>query len=229
MLSVLSVDTVMISIGEYPMSYIEFAETALYLASVWLIARKHMLTWPVGIASVILYGLLFYQMQLYSDAIEQLYYLGVSCYGWILWHRSREASHRRATVRSVWSAPGNMAVWAGSTLLLAGGMSFVVARFHLWLPELFPVAADFPFLDALTTVMSFVAMFLMANRHTESWIYWIIADVIGIGLYWVKDVRFISLQYVVLQGMAIYGFPHWVGEEHSEVRRHATPAQGDLT
>lgn len=249
MLRLLSVETVMVWVGNYPLSYIEFVGTLLYFASVWLIARKQMLTWPVGIVSVVLYAVLFYQIQLYSDAIEQVYYLGVSAYGWIVWERSRgeslrppgEASERgadasparpasgaapaaddhapaRSAIRSSWSAPRAVVVWAAVTLALAVAMSFAVARFHLWLPRLFPVGADYPFLDALTTVMSFVAMFLMARRRTESWVYWIIVDVIGIGLYWVKDVRFISLQYVVLLGMAIYGFVHWLREEREEVR-----------
>jgi nicotinamide mononucleotide transporter len=36
-------------------------------------------------------------------------------------------------------------------------------------------------------------------------------DVIGIWLYFVKDVRFISLLYVVLLGLAIRGLVGWVG------------------
>lgn len=219
MLGILSIEKVMVTIGDYPLSYIEFVGTVLYFSSVWLIARKNMLTWPVGIVSVVLYALLFYQIQLYSDAIEQVYYLGVSCYGWFLWKRSREERPREGApradsgIRSSWSGPSRLVAWAGATLVLALSMSAVVARLHLWLPRLFPIAADYPFLDALTTVMSFVAMFLMARRRTESWIYWIVVDVIGIGLYWVKDVRFISLQYVALLAMAIYGFIRWGREE----------------
>ena len=79
---------------------------------------------------------------------------------------------------------------------------------------------------ALAEVDHLIAVVYAAPSHTSVPLN---VRPIGIGLYWVKDVRFISLQYVVLLGMAIYGFRHWVGEEHSEVRRHATPAQGDLT
>ena len=100
-------------------------------------------------------------------------------------------------------------------------ISFMVARFHLRISELSPLAADYPFLDALTTVMSFVAMFLMARRRTESWVYWIVVDDIAIGLYWVKNVRFISLQYVVHLEIAIYGLVNCVREEHAA----AVPAQ----
>ena len=49
----------------------------------------------------------------------------------------------------------------------------------------------------------------MARRHIESWIYWIVVDVIGIWLYFAKDVRFISLLYVVLLVIAIRGLIDW--------------------
>jgi nicotinamide mononucleotide transporter len=215
----LSVETIMVSIGSYQLSYIEFVGTILYFASVWLIARKNMLTWPVGIVSVILYGVLFYQIQLYSDMLEQVYYLGVSIYGWAAWNHAKAETNQ---IRASFSRPVSLSIWAVGTLAASVAVSFVVARFHLWLPRLFPVAASFPFLDALTTVMSFVAMFLMTRRRTESWVYWIVVDIIGIGLYWVKGVRFISMQYVVLLGMATYGLVHWLIEE----RRRAADSTG---
>jgi len=52
-------------------------------------------------------------------------------------------------------------------------------------------------------------MWLMARKRTESWIYWIIVDVIGIGLYYIQGVRFIALLYVILLVMAAYGLRVW--------------------
>ncbi len=203
-----SVDTVFFTILGYPMSYLEFVGTILYLWSVWLIARRKMLTWPVGIVSVLLYMLLFYQIRLYSDAIEQIYYLGASLYGWWYWARSND-SEDDARVDVSFGTTRNILIWAGVTLACSGIVGWAMARVHLWLPAIFPEAASFPFLDALTTVMSFAAMWLMARRHIESWIYWIIVDVIGIGLYYVKEVKFISLLYVILLDLAVRGFLDW--------------------
>src|SRR5688572_6733871 len=90
MLQFLDVNTIAFVLLGYPMSYIELIGTILYLWSVWLIAKRQVLTWPVGILSVLLYMILFYQIRLYSDAIEQVYYLGASIYGWIVWNNSRK-------------------------------------------------------------------------------------------------------------------------------------------
>ena len=209
MLKLLDVNTIAFTILGYPMSYIEFFGTVFYLWSVWLIARRQMLTWPVGIISVILYLFLFYQIRLYSDALEQLYYLGASVYGWWYWKRDSNQNNQTAHSDIRLNSPPMLLVWGTGTLVLAVLLSLIVSRLHLIAPAIFVEPASYPFLDALTTVMSFSAMFLMARKYLESWIYWIIVDVIGIGLYFVKEVKFLSLLYVVLLIMAIRGWIDW--------------------
>ena len=88
MFNLLSVNNIAFTVLGYPMSYVELIGTILYLWSVWLISKRQVLTWPVGIISVLLYMVLFYQIHLYSDTLEQIYYLGASIYGWILWNKS---------------------------------------------------------------------------------------------------------------------------------------------
>ena len=204
----LSVNSIFFTVLGYPMSYIEFVGTILYLLSVWLIARRNVLTWPVGIVSVLLYMALFYQISLYSDALEQVYYLGASVYGWWYWKKSEPTQHTIAKVD--FSPLRNMAVWLGVTAVLSVGLGLVMTHVNDWWPSVFPEPASYPFLDAVTTVMSLVAMWLMARKHIESWILWIVVDVIGIWLYYVKDVKFISLLYVILLGLAIKGLVDWL-------------------
>jgi len=204
----LSVETTFFTVLGYPMSYIEFFGTVFYLLSVWLIARRNVLTWPVGIVSVLLYMALFYQIRLYSDALEQVYYIGASLYGWWHWSRSEPATR---TVSDVgFSSLPMAAVWLAVTVFLSIGLGTVMSRVHEWIPRVFPEAASYPFADALTTVMSVVALWLMARKHVESWIYWIVVDVIGIRLYFVKDVKFISLLYLILLALAISGLVNWM-------------------
>lgn len=210
---ILSVNFIMVNIGNYPLSWIEFVGTVSYFLSVWLIARKNLLTWPIGILSVLLFGILFYQIQLYSDSLEQVYYLVISIYGWITWNRIK---HKEERIPGRFSSRFEILGWAAGALLASIIVTLIISRIHIWLPSIFPLPASFPWWDALTTVMSFIAMYLLTIRRTESWIYWIIVDVIGIVLYWIKDVRFISIQYVVLLLMAVYGLVHWLKTEKPE-------------
>ncbi len=211
MLNFFNVNTIMIDIAGYPLSYIEFVGTVFYFLSVFLISKKNILTWPIGIISVILYGILFYQIQLYSDMMEQAYYLVISIIGWLLWKKKQdEVSY----IPTSWSSFKIVIFFISITAIFTAALAYCVSNFHIWLPRVFPEPASFPFLDALTTIMSFVAMYLTTIRKNEGWIYWIIVDVIGIGLYWVKDVRFIAIQYVILLCMAVYGLINWMRKNH---------------
>jgi nicotinamide mononucleotide transporter len=207
MLQLLSVDEVAFTLMGYPMSYVELVGTVLYLWSVWLVAKRQMLTWPVGILSVLLYMVLFYQIRLYSDALEQVYYLAASAYGW--WRWSRTGGGPGGVLRISYSSPCGIIAGLAVTVVLSIAAGALMSRIHVLLPALFPEKASFPYLDALTTVMSFVAMWLLAQKRAESWFYWIVVDVIGIGLYYVKNVRFIALLYVILLAMAVNGMVSW--------------------
>ena len=203
----LDIDTTAFTVLEYKMSWIELVGTVLSLLSVWLIARRNILTWPIGIASVILYGILFYQIRLYADTIEQVYYFVISIYGWWAWNRASRTEGATLTVR--FSAMREILITIGATALLTIPVWIVVSRMHLWFPTVITEPASFPFLDALTTVMSFTAMWIQTRRRTESWIYWIVVDILGVGLYWTKDVKFVALLYFVLLAMAFTGLRKW--------------------
>ena len=212
----LSVNNIVFTVLGYPMSYVELIGTILYLWSVWLISKRQVLTWPVGILSVLLYMVLFYQIRLYSDTLEQVYYLGASIYGWILWDKS---SKDDGQIKDVTYGDGkSIILWVAMTGIISIFAGILMGRIHLLLPVLFPEAASFPFLDAFTTIMSFTAMWLMARKRIESWIYWIFVDVIGIWLYFVKDVKFISLLYIILLIMAVNGLRSWQKAKLQTVR-----------
>ncbi len=209
-MSWLSVETIAVTLLGYPMSWIELVGTVTYLWSVWLMARRRMLTWPVGIVSVLLYLALFWQIRLYSDALEQVYYLGASAYGWYRWARGSAPGRTELKIRisPARTLALEAALVAAGTLALGRWMG----KAHLVASALFPEPAAYPYLDAGTTIASFVAMALLTLKRLESWVWWILVDVVGIGLYWAKDVRFVALLYVLLLGLAIRGLVEWHAE-----------------
>ena len=212
MTNLFSVNNIAFTVLGYPLSYIELVGTIFYLWSVWLIARRRILTWPIGIIAVILYMLIFYQIRLYSDALEQVYYLIASVYGW--WHWLKSPRDGATVVDVSFSNKKSILLWVLASVVLGIVLGAFMSRAHTLLPGIFPAAASYPYLDALTTIGSFSAMWLLARRRIESWVYWILIDIVGIGLYYVKGVRFIALLYVVLLGLAIKGFVSWSRRGH---------------
>lgn len=210
---IFSVNNVMFTAFDYPMSWLEFFGTILNLASVFLVARRNILTWPVGIAAVILFAILFYQIRIYADFIEQIYYFFTCIYGWWIW---KSGGEHTSGMQANWSSGRAMISWVVGVAAVSVLFSMIISRLHLWLPGLFPEAASYPELDSFTTVASFAAMLLMAHKRIECWIYWIVVDVIGVWLYFVKGVVFVSGLYGVFLVLASLGLLNWLKQPSAE-------------
>ena len=65
------------------------------------------------------------------------------------------------------------------------------------------------YVDNLTTAIFFVAMWLMARRKIESWIFWIIGDLITVPLYFYKGLTISSIQYIIFLILALLGYISW--------------------
>jgi nicotinamide mononucleotide transporter len=85
----------------------------------------------------------------------------------------------------------------------------VMARVHLWLPDLFPEKATFIYTDAMIAVMSIAASVLLAKLKLENWILWILVNMMSIVMYAMKGVMLVSLQYLFFLFMATYGLLEW--------------------
>jgi len=65
------------------------------------------------------------------------------------------------------------------------------------------------YIDVFTSGLFFTAMWLMANKKLESWIFWIIADIITVPLYAYRGLGMLSLQYIIFTILAIQGYLEW--------------------
>lgn len=200
------------------MSYLEFFGTIFNLWAVWLTTRRSIWGWPIGLVGVVLYAFLFYQIQFYSDLIEQLYYVATGLFGWWAWLHPPTAAHAdekrelrvgQLTLRT--NILVNSVTFAISLL-----WGFGMTKIDRYLPILFPEPASFPYLDAITTVFSFLAQWLMAKKKIECWILWIAVDFIGVGVYWAKGIKFVALEFVLFLVLAVMGYLNW----KKELRRY---------
>ena len=223
------INTTFFTVLDYPMSYIEFFGTIFTIWCVWLTAKAKVLSWPIGIIGSVLYLFLFYQISLYSDLFEQVYFLVTSVIGWWVWLHPRtkaEANQDDELKIGRNSLRENLA-YAG--LVAAGTALFYWVTVHLnvWLPAYFPQPASFPFFDAVTTAMSFTAQWLLAKKRLENWVLWIAVDGIDVWIYWFKGVKFVSLEYGLFFFIAAFGLYKWVREYRGyrkEVQAYASAA-----
>ena len=193
----------------YPISWLELVGTIFNLACVILVARRNILTWPVGIIAVVLFGALFWQINLYADVLEQVYYLVTGVVGWYMWAKLR---HHDSDDKKVLITTNSLKVnllWVAGIAVVSAISTWALSHVHTWLPAIFTEPASLPAIDATTTVMSFAAQILMMRRKLENWVLWIVVDVVAVWLYWYKQVPFVSLLYVLFTINAIYGYVSW--------------------
>ncbi len=209
----LSVETIAFELWGYQISWLEFIGTIFNFAAVVLAARRNIWTWPIGIIGVILFGALFYQINLYADMAEQAYYLITGIIGWYLWASTSSrgtTSAQPGTPVAISNLSCTEYIWWSVGIITIGiALGFMLSQVHLYLPRVFPEPADLPMLDAITTTTAFAAQILMMQRKLQSWHLWIALDIVAVGLYWYKQVPFVAVLYALFLVNAIYGFKKW--------------------
>jgi nicotinamide mononucleotide transporter len=179
------------------MAWQEILGSALSIWAIWLTTRRRMLNFPIGLLSVVVYGWIFVQAKLYSDALLQVLFAGFIVYGWMRWIRHLDTSGR---VR-IAPLPRRRAI-VSSALGVAGALVLG------WSMHRFTDAA-LPWLDATLTAFSLVAQFWQDRRHIAAWWLWILVDVVYIGEYIYKDLRITAALYAVFVVLAIMGLRAW--------------------
>jgi nicotinamide mononucleotide transporter len=163
---------------------------------VWLLIRQNIWNWPIGIANNIVYVIVFYKSGLYADSGLQFVYMAIAFYGWWNWlHGGVNHSELKA----------NRAT--SSALLSYAGIAGAVTAILYWILRHTP--STVPFADGLTTALFLTAQFMMSRKLVENWWFWIIGDVLVIGLYIYKNLYLTSALYVVFLAMSIAGLLEW--------------------
>ena len=213
-LQIFNINTTIFTVMGYPMSYIEFFGTLFTIACVWYTARAKVISWPLGIIGTILYIFLFYQIRLYADVFEQGYFLATGFLGWWVWlhPKIKNTDDQDQQLKISKNSLKQNGIILLIIIIGTALLTYVVSNLNIWMPQYFPEPAASPMLDAFTTVMSFVAQWLLVRKKIESWVLWIIIDVIAIWLYWSKGVKFVSIEYILFFFIAIYGLHSWLKE-----------------
>ena len=189
--------TIWTAIANYLVSnWLEIAGFLTTLVGIWLTTRRLLICWPVVLAADVIYLVVFYRAQLFSDSLLQVFFVAFTLYGWWHWWRGLQ---EEGSVRVV---PLNVrGLLAG---LVAGGVGAVLLG---WL--MVRVGATLPHLDAALTSYSLVASWWQARKHTANWWLWIAVNLVYIGEYLYKDLVATAVLYLLLVVLAVMGLVGW--------------------
>ncbi|WP_196889543.1 nicotinamide riboside transporter PnuC [Aureivirga sp. CE67] len=178
--------------------FLEITAVIFGIASVYYAKKENILVYPTGIISTAIYVIICWQFTLYGDMIINIYYTGMSLYGWFIWTRMVGDHHIPVTKCSKddWIKTG--AIFAVTTL-------FIIVIYKYF--NRFDRITDY--FDTFTTGIFFAGMWLMANKKIENWILWILGNIVSVPLYFVKGLGFSGLQFTIFLVLAIYGYIAW--------------------
>jgi nicotinamide mononucleotide transporter len=179
------------------MSWLEIVAVLFSLAGIWLSTRRYMLSWPIVLISILLYSVVFYRAQLYSDTLLQVAFLGFTIYGWFHWKRGLQEEGIVRVEPLCWSTAliGLALATAGSILL-----GFVMKQY---------TNAALPHIDSTLTSFSLVATWWQTRKHTASWLIWIAVDCVYTGVFLYKNLYWTSVLYLLLIFLASLGLRDW--------------------
>ena len=161
--------------------------------------QNKVLVFPTGMISTIIFVYLLLKWELLGDMMINAYYFIMSVYGWYFWTKKVDQTHvTPISTTTTKEKQASVAIFI-ATLIFVFAVYKTFDKWTSWVA----------YVDALTTAIFFVGMWLMAKRKIENWIFWIIGDIISVPLYFYKGFTFTSFQYLGFTVIAIYGYLAW--------------------
>lgn len=176
---------------------IEIASVVLGLVYLILVMMENIWCWIFGITSSLLSVYLFIEYQLFSEAILYFFYAAVGVYGWIMWS-SKKAGKTAIVVRK-WKWQ-NHAIALPLGAALSASLGWVMSNF---------TKSDMSYIDATTTMFSFIASYLEAQKVLSAWIYWIVINGVSVWLYFTKELMVYGWLMVLYFVMSFAGLYMW--------------------
>ena len=178
---------------------LEFLAFSFGIISVIYAKKENILVYPTGIICTVITVYLLYKAQYFGDMMMNIYYSLMSIYGW--WNWSRKTNNQYLVEITRFSK--NDISLTTFLFLLTIGITYLVYIYNL------SKLAIPNYIDIFTSGIFFTAMWLMANKKLESWVFWIIGDIITVPLYAYRGLGMLSLQYIIFTILAIQGYIEW--------------------
>ena len=180
--------------------FLEFIAVLLGILSVIFAKMNKIAVYPTGMISTGIFVYLLFHFKLLGDMIINAYFFFMSIYGWFYWSYKKEG---QIINKVSYSSNKDYVIVALIFLISLILISIIYKLFNVF-------TSWSAYIDTLTTGIFFVAMWLMARRKVESWIFWIIGDLISIPLYLYKGLAITTIQYFIFTIIAVMGYKSWV-------------------
>lgn len=175
----------------YEVSILEFIAAVTSFVGVYLGTTGKRITWPWWALSSALYGVFFYQVDLFASAALQIVFIIAAVYGWKDWAPTG-------------AVPGRVSTRNRGIIAIAVLFSVAVLT-----PVLSGIGAAATWTDAFLLIGSLAAQIMMVYEKYESWIVWLIVDLAGTIQYALLGYWFTAVLYAMFTVIAVIGWKRW--------------------
>lgn len=186
------------------MDPVELAGFVLSLAMVYCNIKEIHWGWPLAIASSTLYGVVFWNSQLYGEASLQVMFILGACWGWQQWLRETQGSSSE-------QAPSSQLHISSLSKLERGQVTIVTLL--LWPVLVYFLDqytdSDVALWDGLATALSLLGQYLLAKKKIENWWVWLLVNCITVGLMAFKSLWLTAGLYVIFAILSYVGVKAW--------------------
>ncbi|PTM58057.1 nicotinamide riboside transporter PnuC [Desmospora activa] len=168
-----------------------------------LAAKGSIWTYGFGVYNTLGYAWISYVGGLYGEMmLNAFFFFPMQIVGWLLW-RNRMTQTAVKMRRLSWQG----------MLLLFVGCGIAVIAYGWWLSTL--PGQHTPYLDAVTNVLSVIAMILMVLRFREQWALWIVINGVAITMWSLRlidgspDAGTMVVMWSAYLVNSVYGWIRW--------------------
>ena len=197
------------TLWDYPLSVLELIGVLTGFAAVILASKAWSVNFLFGLVNSVAYFLLYFQYRLYSVMLLQIVYFSFSVYGYYHWthpkpedaDNNKEQKITRLTLREQLLY---LVAIAFSGLI----WGWCVIHFQARFPQYFDPPA-YPWLDAILTMGSVIAQYLLSRKIWDNWPLWVVVDGASTILYACMGMIFTSVLFGVFTIIAIRAQIEW--------------------
>jgi len=168
-----------------------------------LAAKGNLMTYVFGMYNTFGYAYLAYNNGLFGEVmLNLLFFVPMNAIGFFMWKKHRQGGKLAMRGMNLGDLALVAAICIAGSLLLGYGLSLI--------PE-----QNSPYIDAITTVLSVVATFLMVRRFKEQWIVYIILNIFTVLLWVIRTVDgspdgvLMIVMWSAYLINAVYGYYTW--------------------
>jgi len=184
------------------MDFLELTAIFSGIISVWCSRKESIWVYPTGLVGTSLYVYLSFKGDLFGEAAVNLYYTIMSFYGWYNWGRKSNGNlmvvHVEHSTKK--DRQQQLIFFLSIYLVIFFALSYIQSAF---------APGAIPWADALASAAAFTGMWLMTRKKVESWIWWIVTNIVSIPLYYSKGYTFTAVYYAILLVLAVMGLQEW--------------------